>query len=248
LAALLRQTILLWLPVQLVWMVWMGREGGKREARGREGIGRLVVGAGVAVGVAGMIVIPWTIRNYAVYHALLPLNSNAGYALYSANHPDHGTRFDQDYAAPLPEDLVGKGLNEAEWNTALTKRGLQFILDDPERYLRLTLSKAAVQFNFWFSAESSLTSNLMRVLSFGLYLPFFIAGLVLSWKERRRCSLIYLFVVVFNLMHILTWAGIRYRLPVDAALMPFAGLALVWVYQKIFTTKARRHKEIQINN
>jgi len=66
----------------------------------------------------------------------------------------------------------------------------------------------------------------MRVFSFGLYLPFFAAGLVLSAKEWRRCSLVYLFVVVFSLMHVLVWASIRYRLPVDAALMPFAALAV----------------------
>jgi hypothetical protein len=226
------------MPFQLAWMAWVGRGnwgGWKRPA----------LGIGISLGAAALLVLPWTVRNYVVYGAFLPLNSNAGFALYSANHPDHGMRFDQDYAAPLPEWLLGKGLNEAEWNTELTRRGLEFIRQDPGRYLALTLSKAANQFTFWFLGESSLASDLMRVLSFGLYLPFFIAGLVLSWKERRRCSLIYLFVVVFNLLYILSWSGTRYRLPVDAALMPFAGLAVLWLIQKFYlTTKAQRHQEI----
>ncbi len=38
-------------------------------------------------------IIPLTIRNYNVYNSSLPLNSNAGYAFYSANHPEHGTNF-----------------------------------------------------------------------------------------------------------------------------------------------------------
>jgi len=223
LAALLRQTVLFWLPVELAWIA-VGRRGGWR---------RWVVGSLVTLVVAGLFVLPWTARNYAIYHAFLPLNSNAGYALYSANHPDHGTHFDQDYAAPLPEDLMGKGLNEAQWNTELTRRGFEFIVQDPQRYFLLTLSKAAVQFNFWFSKESSLSANLLRVLSFGLYLPFFIAGLILSWRERRRASLIYLFVITISMLHILTWAGIRYRLPVDAALMPFAALALQTAFMKL---------------
>ena len=100
----------------------------------------------------------------------------------------------------------------------------------------LSLDRIGIFFNFWFSDESSLSSNLMRVFSFGLYLPFFIAGLVLSVRSWRRCSLIYAFVLIFSALHILTWASIRYRLPVDAVLIPFAGLALTqagqWLISK----------------
>jgi hypothetical protein len=203
----------------------------------------ILLGSAVALGCTALFVLPWTIRNFVVYHAFLPLNSNAGFALYSANHPDHGTRFDQDYAAPLPADLLLLDINEAEWNNVLTRRGVEFILQDPTRYLMLTLSKAGVHFNFWFSAESGLVSNLMRVLSFGLYLPFFIGGLVLSFKEWRRCSLIYLFGLSFSLLHILSWAGIRYRLPVDAALMPFAGLAVLTMWGWVSgQTKVKKEK------
>ena len=243
-AALLRQTILFWLPLQLAWMVWVNRrsfgvhQDGKDEQEvnwrnpvtpdsDHRGWKRPVLGSFVSLIVAGLIILPWTIRNYVVYGGFLPLNSNAGFALYSANHPDHGVDFMPIYAAPLPEDLIGKLHNEADWNNALTRRGLEFAFQDPQRYLRLTLSKAAVQFKFWFEADASWDSNLLRFLSFGLYLPFFVAGLAFSLRDWRRSTLIYLFVAAFNLLHILTWSAIRYRLPVDAVLMPYAGLALI---------------------
>jgi len=236
LAALLRQTVLFWLPMQLAWIAWAGNQAvSGQQSDDRAGSWRRwLTGSLVTLVIAGLIVLPWTARNYLDYHTFLPLNSNAGFAFYSANHPDHGTHFDQDYAAPLPQDLLGQGLNEAQWNTALARRGFEFIVQDPWRYFLLTLSKAAVQFNFWFSAQSSRSANLMRLLSFGLYLPFFIAGLILSWRNWQRASLIYLFVIGFNLLHILTWAGIRYRLPVDAALMPFAAYALIRLYRALF--------------
>lgn len=213
--ALLRQTILLWLPFLLAWLVWS-----LRKRTNWWGIGVLLV-------CMGALILPWTIRNYIVYKAFLPLNSNAGFALYSANHPHHGTHFIQDYVAPLPADLVGQGLNEAQWNSALTLRGLQFVLQDPQRYILLSLDRIHVFFNFSFSSDSDLLSNLMRVLSFGLYLPFFLLGLFFSRQHWKQASLIYLFVVIFSLMHILTWASVRYRLPIDAVLMPFAALAVV---------------------
>jgi 4-amino-4-deoxy-L-arabinose transferase-like glycosyltransferase len=230
-AALFRQTILLWLPFQLLWIAWAGRKS-------RIPWRQILVGSAIVIALVIVMILPWTIRNFIFYQAFLPLNSNAGYAIYSANHPDHGIRFDQDYAAPLPVDLLNKGLNEAEWNTILSQRGLNFALQNPERYLKLTMSKVAVHFNFWFSRESSLFSNLMRVFSYGLYLPFFIIGLAISIKDWRRCSLIYLFVIVFSLLHILTWSGIRYRLPVDALLMPFAGLSILKIMDWIKTWSA----------
>lgn len=233
-AALLRQTILLWLPFQFLWLSWASRLN-------QIPWKRILVGSTLVLLIIIIMIVPWTIRNYQVYHSFLPLNSNAGYAIYSANHPDHGTHFDQDYAAPLPEDLLQLNLNEAQWNNALTMRGVEFAFQDPGRYLALTLSKLAVHFNFWFSKESSLFSNLMRVFSFGLYLPFFIIGLILSIKnDWRRCSIIYLFAIIFNLLHILTWSGVRYRLPMDALMMPFAGFAIYSIYEWIKHKSARK--------
>lgn len=223
LSALLRQTVLLWLPFFLLWVYWAGR--GK--IRWWEPL--------ISLGVLVAFILPWTIRNYRVYGAFLPLNSNAGYALYSANHPNHGIQFDQDYVAPLPGELEAQDLNEAQWNTALTLRGLQFIRDDPRRYLLLSLDRIPIFFNAWFSSESSLSSNLMRIFSFGLYLPFFIYGVILSFRDWRKYSLIYLFALVYSSMHILTWASVRYRLPVDAVMMPIAALAVIELATKIKT-------------
>jgi hypothetical protein len=226
--ALLRQTILIWTPFLLFWIIW-------NMAQSKDGI-RLkkypdfLLGLTTCLIIIFFLIIPWTIRNTIVYQTLLPLNSNMGYTLYSANHPYHKTQFDQDYAAPLPADLYYQGLNEAQLNSALSLRAYEIIKADPVRYLLLSLDRISIFFNFWFSPESNLSSNLMRVLSFGLYLPLFIFGLVLARSRLRKVLVFYLFVVVYSFIHILSWASIRYRLPIDAALMPFAGLAVVWLW------------------
>lgn len=221
-ASVLRQTILLWLPFLLGWLVWAG----PRPVNWK----RLALSMGIVLAIMAAWILPWTARNYIVYHGFLPLNSNAGFAVYSANHPDQGTHFIQDYVAPLPADLLAQNLNEAQWNTQLTARAIQFVLQDPVRYLLLTLDKLTVFFDFWPVPESSTFSNMVRLFSFGLYLPFFLLGLYLSRKTWRRSSLIYLFAIIFSAMHVLTWASARYRLPIDACLMPFAALALIQIY------------------
>ena len=54
-----------------------------------------------------------------------------------------------------------------------------------------------------------------------------IAGLVLSVREWRRWTLLYLFITAYTLVHLVSWVQIRYRMAVDAALVPFAALAIV---------------------
>jgi hypothetical protein len=83
---------------------------------------------------------------------------------------------------------------------------------------------------FWPSAGSGMVSNVSRVVSFGLCLPFMLYGLLRAFRRLRPgdpAFLLVLFAAVYTAIHLLSWALIRYRLPVDAVLLPFAGLALV---------------------
>ena len=91
---------------------------------------------------------------------------------------------------------------------------------------------------FWPSQDSSLISNVSRVLSFGLFLPFMIYGLFLARSRvqengRPALILVLLFAAVYTAIHLLSWALIRYRLPVDAVLIPFAGLAVYETGQRL---------------
>jgi 4-amino-4-deoxy-L-arabinose transferase-like glycosyltransferase len=213
-ASLLRQTMLLFLPALLLWLGWELRT--RRVRVWHYTIPALVV--------AGLLA-PWTIRNLRVFDRFLLLNSNAGYALYASVHPHLGTDWrNEGIVVPVPSELAGQ--NEAQLDRALTQRGVAFILADPGRILRLTLDKALEYFRFWPSSDSSPVSNLNRVLSFGLYLPFMIAGLGLSLPRWRSFLPLYLFMVLHTGIHLLTWPSPRYRLPVDAVLIIFAGLAV----------------------
>ena len=175
-------------------------------------------------------------RNYHVYRQFLPLNSNAGYALYASNHPHLGTDWrNENIVVPVPEELAGQ--NEAAINHALLRKGIGFVLEDPDRYLWLILDKALEYFQFWPSSQSSSISNLARVLSFGLYMPFMLLGLLLSLSHWRNYIPLYLFATVHTGIHLISWPSIRYRLPVDAVLMLFAGLAVLTLVRRLSIKK-----------
>jgi uncharacterized membrane protein YqjE len=242
LAALLRQSILPWVLVLFLWLLWQAWRG------------RRLVAAARMLAIAGLVlvacILPWTYRNYRVYGQFLLLNSNAGYAMYSAQHPMHGTDFREFDAAPLPEGWWGRP--EPELDRDLMRLGIQFILDDPVRYLLLSLSRARAFFEFWPTPDTILLHNVGRTGSFGLFLPFMLYGLFLATRNRQfvsRNSLLCLFAIFYALLHIFTWAMVRYRLPVDAVLVIFAALALWDLYARGWRwLRARRAATVSIHS
>lgn len=231
---LLRQVFLLFIPFLYGWLLWRSYRYQTRPVGQTLGI---LAGATLILILA---VAPWTFRNYQAFGRFVLLNTNAGFAFFWGNHPVHGYNFisilradgGPSYQDLIPPELVR--LNEAELDQALLKRGLGFIQADPVRYLVLSFSRIKDYFQFWPSADSGLISNLSRVFSFGLLWPFMLYGLVRNFRRSLSAEILvlYLFVTSYTLIHLLSWALIRYRLPVDAVLLLFAGVVLLELYEK----------------
>ncbi|UCG25843.1 MAG: glycosyltransferase family 39 protein [Chloroflexota bacterium] len=232
-AVLLRQVFLLFIPILFIWLFW---------ARYRR-FGRLPIRSTVlASALVAAFILPFTIYNYARFERFVLLNTNAGYAFFWANHPIYGTRFESilpdemgNYKDLIPANL--RDLDEASLDRVLLRQGIDFVTDDPLRYALLSLSRFPAYFKFWPSADSGFVSNVSRVGSFGLMLPLMLLG-ILFWLRDHRYdglpklvespgALLLVFGLVYTVVHLLSWALIRYRLPVDAVLIIFAGLAVV---------------------
>lgn len=210
---LLRQTLLLFAPLLLACTA---RQAGGRQAWR---------GAAAAAAFMSLCVLPWTVYNGVVFGDFLLLNSNGGWFAYASNHASRGTRFDPSYAPPLPPELFG--LDEPAVDRALYHAALAEIARDPLRIAKLTLDRVLEYFWLLPSARSSALSNAARMLSFTLVAPFMLYGLWLSRRRWRACVALYLYVGFDTLLHLSTWAAPRYRLPSDAVLLVFAGVALV---------------------
>jgi hypothetical protein len=218
-STLLRQAVLPWVPVLFLYLLWQSWQSGRLSAT----FTKLTFSGLILLA----FILPWTWRNYRVYGDFLLLNSNTGYAMYSAQHPMHGTSFQEYNAAPMPAFLTG---NEAQLDRQLLTLGIGFIKDDPLRYLQLSLSRVRDYFEFLPSPDTTLVHNIGRTVSFGLALPFMIFGLFLARQQPgnrpQNLRLLYLFMGFYTFLHLLTWAMVRYRLPVDSVLIFFAGISL----------------------
>jgi hypothetical protein len=240
---LLRQLFLLFIPVLFTWLLWRSY---------RYQVHSIVRMMGILAGATAVVlslILPWTFRNYRAFDTFVLLNTNAGFAFFWGNHPIHGYNFisilptdGPSYEDLLPAELLD--LNEAELDRALLKRSMEFIQADPVRYLVLSVSRIKDYFKFWPSSESGLISNISRIVSFGLLWPFMLYGLIIGLRRSlsSEALILYLFVIVYTGIHLLSWALIRYRLPVDAVMLAFAGVALVDLQAKLTRRRPKKAK------
>lgn len=231
----LRQVFLLFIPFLFLW-IWITRFRLSRSLP--------IVSTILSVALIAACILPVTFYNYQRFGRFVLLNTNSGYAFFWGNNPIYGTKFipilsTDEYRAMIPAEV--RQLDEAALDQELLKRGVQFVMNDPERYVLLSLSRIPPYFMFWYSSDSSTLSNVSRIGSFGLFLPFMLYGLLLGIRRSGRFwqlvfspyGLLMLFALVYSGVHILTWTLIRYRLPVDAVLIPFAALALHDLYERL---------------
>jgi 4-amino-4-deoxy-L-arabinose transferase-like glycosyltransferase len=235
---LLRQLLLIVVPFLLlwIWLVWWNR---------RKDLPLFTTA--VVVGIMILCILPITVYNYQRFHSFVLLNTNAGFAFFWGNNPIYGTQFQPilsddngGYGQLIPNDV--RSLNEAAMDQELLRRGIGFVISNPVRYILLSISRIPFYFEFWPTNNSSLISNLSRVFSFGIMLPFMVYGIIATLLNRSLKALsgwsspavlLMLFSFLYTGIHVLTWTLIRYRLPIDAILLIFAGYALVDIYQKI---------------
>jgi 4-amino-4-deoxy-L-arabinose transferase-like glycosyltransferase len=248
-AVLLRQLFLLFVPLLFLWL-WLANIMKLNKG--------LVLSALVAGSIVIALILPFTFYNYSRFHRFVLLNTNSGYVFYWANHPIYGTRFipilppeKGTYLDLIPPEL--RRMDEAALDQELLSRGMAFVVADPARYLMLSLSRIPAFFMFWPSQESGLISNISRAGGFGLLIPFIIYGLIRAFIRKPPVGrftfssplfLLIIFILFFTTLHLLSWALIRYRLPVDAVLLIFAGLAFadlaLWVETRVMISHQLR--------
>jgi len=193
-----------------------------------------------------LTLIPWTIRNYAVHHSLIPITTQAGVNFWIGNNP-HATGTDY-YKVSSPEQgdfvLMVETLprstkqnlisyTEIERANFFLSEGMKFIKKEPAKFIIL-LGKKALYF-WWFAPlqiNGSPDANKYRNFHIVLYLPVLILGLCgvffsLYHPVNKKAVFITCFIILLSLIYIITHVGlIRYRMPVEIYLMMFGSFTL----------------------
>ncbi len=220
LALMTNATLLVLLPFLLGWLVFRTRE-----------LRRPVLAAGVALACC----VPWTIRNYAVFHTFVPLRSVAGLQLWMGNNE----RTQGGWAGALhPIDDSAERekyvqMGEVAYMEEKSQEALRFMLADPWREARLIGSRFVV---FWSGgsqhpAQEFWNAHSLRfrgLLLFNLLAAIgALAGIAALWREHHRYTFpIAVFPILYPLASYMAIASARYRLPVDPVVLLLTAVAI----------------------
>lgn len=214
------------LPFLLGWIAWRAHK------QGREWIGRSLA----TIGLAGLCCVPWTIRNYEVFHAFIPTRSVLGLQLAMGNnaevkdywlgegHPIHDEAERQKYIE----------MSEMPYMKEKEGEAIHYIFTHPAREFHL-ISRRFI--NIWTGGTPYPIRAFLRVQSrwFRGVLLFNVAlALLMAWGiiflfRRRSLSAIPLaaFPILFPWAYYLTLALPRYRFPIDPIVCLLAAIGIV---------------------
>jgi hypothetical protein len=219
-AAMTNATLLLLSPFLLGWLVYSTRR---------------LAPAALALGIAILCCVPWTIRNYAVFHAFIPFRSVMGLQLWMGNNEQTQGRW-AGALHPIDNSATRERylkMGEVEYMEEKKREALRFMLADPWREAGLIGNRFVV---FWSGGSQHPVDDFWKWRSVqfrGLLLFNVLAaigalsGIVALMRERSHYAFpATIFPIVYPLAAYLTLASARYRLPIDPAVLLLTAVAI----------------------
>lgn len=174
---------------------------------------------------------PWTIRNYRVFHHLIPLRGNFGAELYLGNGPG-ATGLLMGYDHPFldrPQFLLYRKMGEyayTHWRGALARR---IIAANPARFLGLSLRRV---YYYWFSVPHPGNEGFLNEYGRNLNYQFTsicgLFGLAVALRRRIPASRLFAWAfVLLPLTYYFVTVHARFRHPLE----PLITILAVYLFQ-----------------
>ncbi len=203
----------------------------------------------LAFALALLCCVPWTIRNYAVFHRFVPLRSNFPLELYIGNNENYDSDHPR-FPSPITkerETVRYFRMGETPFMDEEMRKAKKFIFSHPRKEAILFGDRFIA---FWagipnpvdafLSADSLLLRSLIlcAVLS-GVGALFGIATLLL--RRSPYAFPLAVFPVVFPFLYYVTHTSLRYRHPIDPVVLLLAAIAVHALLR--FLPQRRRSKD-----
>lgn len=171
-----------------------------------------------------LLLAPWVIRNYRVLHRFVPGTTMSGRVFWEGNNP-------RSSGGPcryfLPEI---ESLEEGERDRAYYRATFDGIRRNPRRFLGLLGAKFVRFWNIVPNAAEYARPlyRLISISSFGLLLPFFVLGFLLTLRDRSLWP-IHALILMFTAVHVVLLASIRYRVPLEPFVILLAVVGFLYL-------------------
>src|SRR5271156_1835134 len=203
--------------------------------------------AAAAVPIIILCCVPWTVRNYRVFHHFVPLRSVLGLQLWLGNNDQTQDIFRGDlhpiYNAAEREKYISLG--EIAYMRQKKQEAFAYMLSHPAREAHLIFYRAI---SIWsggtpYPLQDFIGTPSLRfrwVLAFNLVAALgTLCGIIILFRERSPFAVpIAAFPLIYPWAYYLTLALPRYRLPIDPIVMLLLAICIQRLAQKLSRTKS----------
>jgi hypothetical protein len=236
-ALMFNATLAALFPILAGWLLYRARQEWRRSVRN----------AAAALAITILCCVPWTVRNYRVFHQFVPLRSVLGLQLWLGNNDQTENIFRGDlhpiYNASERDKYISMG--EIAYMRQKKQQALAYIFSHPAREASLISYRAI---SIWsggtpYPLEDFLGTPALRfraVLAFNLVAALgTLCGIIILFRERRAFAVpVAAFPLVYPWAYYLTLALPRYRLPIDPIVLLLLAISIQRVAQKFVRVKS----------
>ena len=162
-----------------------------------------------------LVITPWTLRNFAVLHTLMPIRSNGWAEIYFGNvsfelHPSGPS---MQYQTTGELAFVEKSKSDV----------LRYVAAHPTEFLELTGRRA---FNFWVLPEGALgLSFILGLLSF--------FGAFHATRKSDKGSVLMLVLIFYPMIYYVSYVFSRYRHPIEPVIYVLAAYGVMIIANSV---------------
>jgi hypothetical protein len=165
--------------------------------------------------------IPWQLRNLAAYDAFVLVNTRTVVAPvpWLEGSKEAAQRHKPTSRVPEEGGRVLAGARRVLWDFAEFYRAFRFRGE--------VLNNSTAWDKPW-----SAVHNLSSILTYGVFLPFFVIAAWLVVRKRMvAASILLIPVVAHTLLHLIKFSRVRYRAPVEPLILILAVYGMAWLRQ-----------------
>jgi 4-amino-4-deoxy-L-arabinose transferase-like glycosyltransferase len=189
-------------------------------------------GSAVFAGAFSVVVLPWVVRNVAVFGLPIAGTTGGGDVFAGAHSPETVAAYPGGW---MPPDLDRGGISEVDRDARAWRRGLDDVRSlDAGALFRLGVLKLA---RFWVPVQRVVFDSVCpacNLVASAIYLPAVVLAVVGFFDLRRRPSLfavVALVLVGLNALTVVFWGGTRLRAPLEPFFWGLSGYAAVAVLE-----------------
>jgi 4-amino-4-deoxy-L-arabinose transferase-like glycosyltransferase len=219
--AMINPSLLSVLPFLALWAIWPLRTRFAQAAKLSVACSLIFIAC----------IVPWTVRNYVVFHSFIPFRSNFGLEWWLDNHaqfPDRSVH-PIDYQPELDKYV---GMTEISYMEEKKREAFAFIRAYPadasqfvlHRFVRTWLEISESPVDLWRTLPWYLRGFIIANCAFSLLA--LLGALFALRSQSPAAAPLATVLMVYPIVFYITHTGLRYRFPIDPIMVVFAVYAV----------------------